>query len=153
MPEDKYRNANYAPEFHESEEKTEIDDSEMLRVIQEEGFSAYRKNNGEISINVEGLEFTFGKSSRGFIFGRHRIELDIEEKWLAMRAAQDVGLCSIATKVLVMPRRRTVLFSIESLCNNPETFRRFVRLSIPFLSRSVLRYHFRMKELRKGRHN
>lgn len=127
----------------------EVPDSEMFRIIQEEGFSPHKEDDGDITFNVKGMVFTFGKCAKGFVYGRLYYKMDPDDKWLAMQAAQFTEVSFVAVKVLVLPHKETVLFSVESLCDDPERFRGFLHRAVSILADSTTRYHAKLNELKE----
>lgn len=126
----------------------EVPDTEMFRIIQEEGYFPHKENDGDITFNVKGMVFAFGKCANGFVYGRLYYRMDPDDKWLAMQAAQYTEVSFVAIKVLVIPDRETLLFSVESLCNNSEAFRTFVERAKPILQDSAILFHKRINELK-----
>ncbi len=126
----------------------EVADTDMFRIIQEEGYFPHKENDGDITFGVKGMVFTFGKCANGFVYARLYYKMDPEDKWLALQAAQYTEVSFVAIKVLVIPHKETLLFSVESLCNDPEVFRNFIHRAMSILSDSAIRYHAKLKELR-----
>ena len=127
--------------------RTELADNEMFKIIQEEGYFPHKECDGDIVFTENGMVFSFGKCANGFVYGRLYYKMKQEEQWLAMQAAQYTEVSFVAIKVLVVPQRETLLFSVESLCDNPESFRTFVKRSKTILSDSAILFHKRMNEL------
>lgn len=128
---------------------SEVADTEMFRIIQEEGYFPHKENDGDITFGEKGMVFTFGKCANGFVYARLYYKMDPEDKWLALQAAQYTEVSFVAIKVLVIPHKETLLFSVESLCNDPEVFRNFIHRAMSILSDSAIRYHAKLKELQK----
>ena len=126
----------------------EVPDTEMFRIIQEEGYFPHKENDGDITFNVKGMVFAFGKCANGFVYGRLYYRMDPDDKWLAMQAAQYTEVSFVAIKVLVIPHRETILFSVESLCNDSESFRAFIHRAVSILAESTTRYHAKLRELK-----
>ena len=126
----------------------EVPDTEMFRIIQEEGYFPHKENDGDITFNVKGMVFAFGKCANGFVYGRLYYKMNLNDKWLAMQAAQYTEVSFVAIKVLVIPDRETLLFSVESLCNNSEVFRAFVERAKSILQDSAILFHKRINELK-----
>ena len=126
----------------------EVPDTELFRIIQEEGYSPHKEDDGDITFNVKGMVFTFGKCAKGFVYGRLYYKMDPDDKWLAMQAAQYTQVSFVAIKILVIPERETLLFSVESLCNTPEAFRTFVVRAKSILQDSAILFHKRINELK-----
>ena len=126
---------------------TELTDDEMFKIIQEEGYFPHKDSDGDIVFSENGMVFSFGKCANGFVYGRLYYKMKKEDQWLAMQAGQYTEVSFVAIKVLVVPHRETLLFSVESLCNDPEDFRTFLGRAKSILSDSAIRFHKRMKEL------
>ena len=130
-----------------SKVRTELTDDEMFKIIQEEGFSPRRVSDGDIIFHSHDMTFTFGKYANGFVYARLYYRMNKEDRWLALQAAQYTEVSYVAIKVMLVPHMDTILFSVESLCNNPELFRNFIGKAMSLLTDSAIRYHIRMKEL------
>ena len=135
--------------LREKKTANEVPDTELFRIIQEEGYFPHKENDGDITFNVKGMVFTFGKCAKGFVYGRLYYKMDPDDKWLAMQAAQYTEVSFVAIKVLVIPHKETVLFSVESLCNDSESFRSFIHRAVSILTDSTTRYHAKLKELKE----
>ena len=130
-----------------SKDKTELTDDEMFRIIREEGYFPKKVNDGDIVFRSHDLAFSFGKCADGFVYARLYYRMKEEDRWLALQAAQYTEVSFVAIKVLLVPHKETLLFSVESLCNDTELFRAFIGRAMSILADSVVRYHKRLKEL------
>lgn len=133
--------------FNSQKREKEIADTEMLRILQEEGFSPHSEDNGDMTFNVSGKVFAFGKCTEGFVYARLCYEMNPDDKWNAMQAAQYTEASYKGIKVLLVPHKKLIMFSVESLCIDSESFRLFIKLAMKILSESVNRFYERMNAL------
>ena len=135
--------------FKKPKHKTELTDDEMFRIIREEGYFPKKVSDGDIVFRSHDMAFSFGKCADGFVYARLYYRMKEEDRWLALQAAQYTEVSFVAIKVLLVPHKETLLFSVESLCNDPELFRAFIGRAMTILADSAVRYHKRMKELQE----
>ena len=126
---------------------TELTSEQLLTVIREEGYFPHTEDDGDVSFKINGTTFTYGTCAKGFVYGRLYYNLNGVDKWKALLAAQHVDLSYVAIKTLVVPENDSLIFSVESLCESPETFKLFFNRSIYILSDSVKAFSQKMHEL------
>lgn len=126
---------------------TELTEKEMFKTIQEEGYFPHTESDGDITFKIKGTTFSFGRCANGFVYGRLYYSLKKEDFWQALLAAQDVELSLVAIKVMIHPNSETLLFSVESLCRDKESFRSFFNRALSILGESVGKFYDRMREL------
>ena len=124
-----------------------LTDNGMMRILREEGFVPLKGDDGSILLKIQGTVFTFGKNSNGFVFARIAYDLMPERRVQAMQIARQTELSFVAVKVLIIPENDTELFSVESLCNDTETYRTFIHRSLSILSDSVRFFNKKMCDL------
>lgn len=130
-----------------SENAYELSKDDMLKTLQEEGYFPHRESDGDIVFKIKGTTFTFGTCANGFVYGRLYYSLKKEDFWQAIQAAQDTELSFVAIKVLIHPNSESLIFSVESLCRDKESFRIFVNRALSILSDSIGKFSDRMKEI------
>jgi len=133
--------------FNSKKRGKEIADTEMLQILQEEGYSPHSEDNGDMTFNVSGKVFAFGKCTEGFVYARLYYEMNPDDKWNAMQAAQYTEVSFKGIKVMLVPHKKLIMFSVESLCIDSESFRLFIKLAMKTLSDSVTRFYERMATL------
>lgn len=130
-----------------SDNVCELSKDDMLKTLQEEGYFPHKESDGDIVFKIKGTTFTFGTCANGFVYGRLYYSLKKEDLWHAMQAAQDTELSFVAIKVLIHPNSESLIFSVESLCRDKESFRIFVNRALSILSDSVGKFSDKMKEI------
>lgn len=133
-----------------SKEFSEISNSEIMKIIKEEGYQPQIESDGDISFSVNGTIFTFGRCGNGFVYGRAYYQIDKEDYMNALFAAQDVELSLVAIKVMISPNNQSLIFSVESLCGDSATFRIYFNRALSILSSSINHFSDKMREVSYG---
>lgn len=125
----------------------ELTEKEMFKTILEEGYFPHIESDGDITFKINGTTFSFGRCANGFVYGRLYYTIKKEDSWHSLLAAQDVELSIVAIKVMIHPNSETLLFSVESLCGDKESFRSFFNRALSILGESVGKFYDKMREL------
>lgn len=140
----------FSRKMRASDNVCELSKDDMLKILQKEGYFPHKESDGDIVFKIKGTTFTFGTCANGFVYGRLYYSLKKEDLWQAMQAAQDTELSFVAIKVLIHPNSESLIFSVESLCRDKESFRIFVNRALSILSDSVGKFSDRIKEIIEG---
>ena len=121
--------------------------SEMMSVIREEGKFPFLNEDREISFTSNDMTISYGILQHGFKYGRLYYNLSKEYKWKALIAGQCVEQTFAAVKVMIVPGNESVIFSVETYCDNKEDFRLFVNQSCSILADSVSTFTAQLNEM------
>ena len=115
-----------------------LDINAMYRVIKEEGYFPTKDADGEITFKIKGTRIVVGECAEGFVYTRaYYYDLDKESVQAGLYAANVVNLTYVAVKTIIVEENESLVFSVESFCNDIETYRAFFQRSVSILADSI----------------
>lgn len=107
--------------------------SDIANTIREEGYLPVEGEGSDVIFKIHGITYCAGQCANGFVYLRLYYQFRSDDLFTTLKNANAVEMQFVSIKVLVIPEKEELIYSVESFCTDPIMFKSFFRRALGIL--------------------